>query len=51
MFDHLVRLDNWLYGEYQNRMGFFKNLIEEDLKEAKEFRKVRFSLVIVSYLM
>ncbi|KAF8384794.1 asb-2 [Pristionchus pacificus] len=33
------RLDQWLYGEYQNRMGFFKNLIEEDLKEAKEFRK------------
>ncbi|GMR33623.1 hypothetical protein PMAYCL1PPCAC_03818, partial [Pristionchus mayeri] len=33
------RIDNWLYGEYKNRMGFFKNLIEEDLKEAKEFRK------------
>ena len=33
------RIDNWLYGEYKQRMGFFKNLIDEDLKDAKEFRK------------
>lgn len=33
------RVDNWLYGEYQNRMKFFKDLIAEDLKDAVEFRK------------
>lgn len=34
------RIDNWLYGEYQNRMNYFKGLIAEDLKDAVEFRKV-----------
>lgn len=33
------RIDNWLYGEYQNRMNYFKGLIAEDLKDAVEFRK------------
>uniref|UniRef100_A0A1I7XW32 ATP synthase subunit b n=1 Tax=Heterorhabditis bacteriophora TaxID=37862 RepID=A0A1I7XW32_HETBA len=33
------RLDNWLYGEYQSSMNFYKNLIAEDLKDAVEFRK------------
>ncbi|CAI4226977.1 unnamed protein product [Auanema sp. JU1783] len=33
------KIDNWLYGEYQNRMNYFKGLIQEDLKDAVEFRK------------
>ncbi|EPB80534.1 hypothetical protein ANCCEY_00431 [Ancylostoma ceylanicum] len=33
------RIDNWLYGEYQKRMDYFKGLIAEDLKDAVEFRK------------
>ncbi|CAJ0583010.1 unnamed protein product, partial [Mesorhabditis spiculigera] len=33
------RLDKYLYGEYQNRMNYFKGLIQEDLKDATEFRK------------
>uniref|UniRef100_A0AC35TUS7 ATP synthase subunit b n=1 Tax=Rhabditophanes sp. KR3021 TaxID=114890 RepID=A0AC35TUS7_9BILA len=33
------KTDNWLYSEYQNRMAYFKGLIQEDLKEAVEFRK------------
>jgi F-type H+-transporting ATPase subunit b len=33
------RLDKYLYGEYQNRMNYFKGLIQEDLKDAVEFRK------------
>ncbi|CAD6191142.1 unnamed protein product [Caenorhabditis auriculariae] len=33
------KIDNWLYGEYQNRMNYFKGLIAEDLKDAVEFRK------------
>lgn len=33
------RLDNYLYGEYQKRMNYFKGLIAEDLKDAVEFRK------------
>ncbi|VDO56034.1 unnamed protein product [Haemonchus placei] len=35
----LVRLDNYLYGEYQKRMDYYKGLIAEDLKDAVEFRK------------
>ncbi|CAJ0561288.1 unnamed protein product, partial [Mesorhabditis spiculigera] len=33
------RLDQYLYGEFQNRMNYFKGLIQEDLKDATEFRK------------
>ncbi|CAD6200188.1 unnamed protein product [Caenorhabditis auriculariae] len=33
------KVDSWLYGEYQNRMNYFKGLIAEDLKDAVEFRK------------
>ncbi|KAK6019232.1 hypothetical protein OSTOST_15140 [Ostertagia ostertagi] len=33
------RIDNYLYGEYQKRMDYFKGLIAEDLKDAVEFRK------------
>jgi len=33
------KVDNWLYGEYQNRMNYFKGLIKEDLKDAVEFRQ------------
>ncbi|RCN30148.1 hypothetical protein ANCCAN_24086 [Ancylostoma caninum] len=33
------KIDNWLYGEYQKRMDYFKGLIAEDLKDAVEFRK------------
>ena len=33
------RVDKYLYGEYQNRMDYFKGLIAEDLKDAVEFRK------------
>ncbi|KJH44240.1 hypothetical protein DICVIV_09751 [Dictyocaulus viviparus] len=37
---HLAdRFNNWLYGEYQNRINYFKGLIAEDLKDAVEFRK------------
>uniref|UniRef100_A0A0N4Z8P8 ATP synthase subunit b n=1 Tax=Parastrongyloides trichosuri TaxID=131310 RepID=A0A0N4Z8P8_PARTI len=33
------KIDNYLYGQYQERMNYFKALIQEDLKEAVEFRK------------
>lgn len=33
------KFDKYLYGEFQNRMNHFKSLIEDDLKEAVEFRK------------
>ncbi|CAB3400090.1 unnamed protein product [Caenorhabditis bovis] len=33
------KIDNYLYGEYQNRVNFFKGLIAEDLKDAVQFRK------------
>ncbi|TKR81862.1 hypothetical protein L596_015667 [Steinernema carpocapsae] len=33
------RIDKYLYGEFQNRMNYFKGLIADDLKEAVEFRK------------
>lgn len=33
------RIDNSLYKGYQERMDYFKGLIQEDLREATEFRK------------
>uniref|UniRef100_A0A0K0DNS5 ATP synthase subunit b n=1 Tax=Angiostrongylus cantonensis TaxID=6313 RepID=A0A0K0DNS5_ANGCA len=33
------KLDNWLYGVYQNRMNYYKGLIADDLKDAVEFRR------------
>ncbi|CAP35558.1 Protein CBR-ASB-1 [Caenorhabditis briggsae] len=33
------KIDAGLYKDYQDRVGFFKGLIQEDLKEAVEFRK------------
>ncbi|KAK5964208.1 ATP synthase subunit b mitochondrial [Trichostrongylus colubriformis] len=33
------RIDNYLYGEYQKEMDYYRGLIAEDLKDAVEFRK------------
>lgn len=33
------KIDAGLYNDYQERIGFFKGLIQEDLKEAVDFRK------------
>ncbi|CAL2037447.1 unnamed protein product [Caenorhabditis brenneri] len=33
------KIDAGLYKDYQDRVGFFKGLIQEDLKEAVDFRK------------
>lgn len=35
----LDKIDAGLYKDYQERVGFFKGLIQEDLKEAVDFRK------------